>query len=85
MVLLAGNLSGRGRTRQFFDIVQMIGQAASAGKCSGDGLRNFIASLQKFRGFAGEYGVSPEREFKLNVELRTVKNGTFTKALPRQD
>jgi branched-chain amino acid transport system substrate-binding protein len=69
----------------FYDIVQMIGQAASAGKCSGDGLRNFIAGLQKFSGVAGEYGVSPDREFKLNVELRTVKNGTFAKVLPRQD
>lgn len=66
----------------FFDIVQMLGQAALAGKCSGDSLRDFIGALDSFEGVAGRYGISASREFTLNVELRTVRRGTFVKYRP---
>lgn len=66
----------------FYDIVQMLGQAALAGKCSGEGLREFISGLKSFEGVAGSYGITPEREFTLTVELRTVRGGTFVKYRP---
>jgi hypothetical protein len=63
----------------FYDIVQMLGQAAAAGSCSGESLRAFIQGLKSFNGVAGSYGISDTREFKLNLELRTVRDGTFVK------
>jgi ABC-type branched-subunit amino acid transport system substrate-binding protein len=66
----------------FYDIVQMLAEALRVGACSGDKLREFLANLRSFRGVAGEYGVSAEREFKLNLELRTVRDGTFTRYEP---
>lgn len=66
----------------FYDIVQMLGQAVLAGKCTGDSLRQFLGELRSFHGVAGDYGVSAEREFKVNVELRTVQGGTFEKYKP---
>lgn len=58
------------------------GGALRVGACSGDKLRDFLANLRSFRGVAGDYGVSAEREFKLNLELRTVRDGTFTRYEP---
>jgi branched-chain amino acid transport system substrate-binding protein len=66
----------------FYDIVQMLGQASEAGKCSGDDLREFIGSLKSFDGVAGKYGISETREFTLSVELRTVGGGRFEKYRP---
>jgi len=63
----------------FYDIVQMLGQAALNGKCSPVELRDFLAGLKSFNGVAGNYGVTDDRDFQLNVELRTVRKGKFTK------
>jgi ABC-type branched-subunit amino acid transport system substrate-binding protein len=63
----------------FYDIIQMLGLAVRAGKCSREELREFIAGLTTFSGVAGDYGVSNEREFKLSVELRTIQRGTFVR------
>jgi hypothetical protein len=66
----------------FYDIVQMLGAAVRSGACSGDTLRAYLASLGSFEGVAGSYGVSASREFTLNLELRTVRNGTFVPYRP---
>ena len=66
----------------FYDIVQMLGQAAVANKCSAESLREFISGLRMFDGVAGKYGITAAREFALNVELRTVRSGTFAKYTP---
>jgi branched-chain amino acid transport system substrate-binding protein len=62
----------------FYDIVQILGQAALHGKCAPADLRDFLAGLKSFSGVAGTYGVTDDRDFQLSVELRTVKNGKFT-------
>lgn len=67
----------------FYDIVQMLGSATLAGRCSGDDLREFLGQLRSFHGVVGDYGVSEQREFGVNVELRTVRDGTFVKYTSR--
>ncbi|MFN4894242.1 MAG: hypothetical protein ACK5GN_11880 [Pseudomonadota bacterium] len=63
----------------FYDMVQMLGQAVLQNRCNGDSLRGFVAGLTSFTGAGGTYGISPQREFRMPVELRTVSNGTFAK------
>jgi len=63
----------------FYDMVQMLGQAVLQNRCSGDSLRGFVAGLTSFTGAGGTYGISPQREFRMPVELRTVRNGKFAK------
>ncbi|MEN9846100.1 MAG: hypothetical protein RIS36_1247 [Pseudomonadota bacterium] len=68
----------------FYDIVQMFAEALRVDACSGDKLREFLANLRTFHGVSGDYGVSDEREFKLNLELRTVRDGTFVRYHPTE-
>jgi ABC-type branched-subunit amino acid transport system substrate-binding protein len=61
----------------FYDMVQMLARAVQQNQCQGEGLREFIASLNSFTGAGGTYGITPQREFRMPVELRTVRNGRF--------
>lgn len=61
----------------FYDMVQMLGAAVADNRCSGESLRQFIGGLTSFTGVAGTYGIDGSREFRLPVELRTVRGGRF--------
>ncbi len=63
----------------FYDMVQMLGQAVQRNQCRGEQLREFLTGLTSFTGAGGTYGITPQREFRMPVELRTVHDGKFQK------